>query len=73
VLDAVTLEQRGVPTVTFVTAPFLGAARAVAASVGLPDLRFVVIAHDYLVEDDVALRARLDAVFAEVVDALIAP
>ena len=72
-LDAVTLEQRGVPTVTFVTEPFVGAARAVATSLGLPDLRIVVIAHDYLVVDDAALRARLDTVFAEVVDALIAP
>lgn len=68
-LDAVALEQRGIPTVTFVTEPFVGAARAVARNLGLPDLRLVVIPHDYLVEDDDALRTRLESVFADVVDA----
>lgn len=68
-LDAVALEQRGIPTVTFVTEPFVGAARAVARSLGLPDLRLVVIPHDYLVEDDAALAARLEAVFPDVVAA----
>ena len=71
-LDAVALEQRGIPTVTFVTEPFVSAARAVARSLGLPDLRLVVIPHDYLVEDDDALRTRLDAVFPQVVSAIVA-
>lgn len=71
-LDAVALEQRGIPTVTFVTEPFVGAARAVARSLGLPDLRLVVIPHDYLVEDDDALRARLEAAFPQVVAAIVA-
>jgi hypothetical protein len=72
VLDAVALEQRGIPTVTFVTEPFVGAARAVARSLGLPDLVLVVIPHDYLVEDDDALRARLEPVFTEVVTGVVA-
>ena len=72
-LDAVALEQRGIPTVTFVTEPFIGAARAVARSLGLPDLPLVVIPHDYLVEDDAALEARLEAVFPEVVAGIVAP
>ncbi len=72
-LDAVALEQRGIPTVTFVTEPFVGAARAVARSLGLPDLPLVVIPHDYLVEDDTALEARLEAVFPEVVAGIVAP
>lgn len=70
-LDAVALEQRGIPTVTFVTEPFVGAARAVARSLGLPDLPLVVIPHDYLVEDDAALEARLEAVFPEVVAGIV--
>lgn len=72
-LDAVALEQRGVPTVTFVTEPFVGAARAVARSLGLPDLPLVVIPHDYLVEGDDVLRVRLEAVFGDVVAAVVAP
>ncbi len=71
-LDAVALEQRGIPTVTFVTEPFVGAARAVARSLGLPDLPLVVIPHDYLVEDDAALGARLEAAFPEVVAGIVA-
>jgi hypothetical protein len=70
VLDAVALEQRGIPTVTFVTEPFVGAARAVARTLGLPDLPLVVIPHDYLVEDDDALRSRLAAVLDAVVAAV---
>jgi len=71
VLDAVALEQRGIPTVTFVTEPFVGAARAVARSLGLADLPLVVIPHDYLVEDDAALTARLHAAFPEVVAGIV--
>lgn len=70
-LDAVALEERGIPTVTFVTEPFVGAARAVARNLGLPDLPLVVIPHDYLVEDDAALEARLEAVFPAVVAAIV--
>ena len=70
-LDAVALEQRGIPTVTFVTEPFIGAARAVARSLGLPDLPLVVIPHDNLVEDDAALEARLESVYLQVVAAIV--
>lgn len=72
-LDAVALEQRGIPTVTFVTEPFVGAARSVARSLGLPDLPLVVIPHDYLVEDDDALRARLATVLDDVMAAVVVP
>jgi len=71
VLDAVALEQRGIPTVTFVTEPFVGAAQAVARSQGFADLPLVVIPHDYLVEDDAALAARLEAVLPEVLAGLV--
>lgn len=69
-LDAVALEQRGIPTVTFVTEPFVPAARAVARAQGLPDLRFVVIPHDYLVETDDEVAARLRPVLESLVEAL---
>ena len=69
-LDAVALEARGVPTVTFVTEPFVAAAHAVARSRGMPDLAFVVIPHDYLVEDDADVAARLAPIFDVVVAAV---
>jgi len=47
VLDAVTLEDRGIPTVTVVTSHFSFAARAQAAMLQLPDLSLVEIAHRY--------------------------
>ena len=50
-LDAVRLEQRGVPTVTFVTAPFEAAARAHARLRGMPELPLLIVAADYLETD----------------------
>lgn len=70
-LDAVALERRGIPTVTFVTAPFAPAARAVARAQGLPDLPLVVIPHDYLVESDAEVAARLEPVFDRLCTALV--
>jgi hypothetical protein len=70
VLDAVALEERGIPTVTFVTAPFVAAARSIARTRGIPDLELVVIPHDYLVEDDGEVAARLEPVFGDVCRAL---
>jgi len=51
VLDAVHLEQRGVPTVTFVTVPFEAAARTHARLHGLAELPLLVVAADYLATD----------------------
>jgi hypothetical protein len=73
VLDAVNLERMGVPTATVVTAPFEAAARAVAAAQGLPDLPLVVIPHDYLTEDEEAVRDRLAPVVDDVLRALFGP
>lgn len=44
-LDAVALEQRGVPTVTLATTWFREAARAQATMAGLPDLPIVTLAY----------------------------
>lgn len=69
-LDSVHLEQLGIPAITVVTAPFERAARAVAASQGFEELRLAIVPHDYLAESDAQIRARLDTVFDEIVDAL---
>ncbi len=68
--DAVNLERMGIPTVTFVTEPFVPAARATAAALGLPGLRLVVIAHDYLVEGAASVAVKVAAVADAVVAAL---
>jgi hypothetical protein len=59
VLDSANLEKMGIPSLTVVTAPFETAARAVAKSQGLPELPLLIIPHDYLEEDEQAIRAKL--------------
>lgn len=58
----------GIPSVTVATEPFIGAAKAVARSQGLPDIPLVIVPHDYLTEDKEDVRAKL----APHVDAIIA-
>jgi hypothetical protein len=70
VSDAVNLERMGIPTVTFVTEPFVPAARATAAALGIADLPLVVIPHDYLVEGAASVAAKVNAVLDDVVTAL---
>jgi hypothetical protein len=70
VLDAIHLERMGIPALTFVTRPFVAAARAVAAIEGLPGLPLVVISHDYLSESEPAIRAKVHASIDEIVAGL---
>jgi hypothetical protein len=72
VSDAVNLERMSIPTVTFVTEPFVPAARATAAALGMPGLPLVVIPHDYLVEGAASVVAKVTAVLDDVVAALFA-
>jgi hypothetical protein len=71
-LDAVRLERMGVPTVTFVTEPFVGAARAAARGHGLPDLPLVAIPHDYLFETEDAMRLRARGLIEPLLAAIFA-
>jgi hypothetical protein len=57
-LDSVHLEELGIPTVTFVTAPFEGAARTLARIHGIPDIPLIIVPHDYLENSDEVLRER---------------
>lgn len=61
----------GVPTVTLATRPFEHAARTAARGHALPDLPIVTIPHDYLFEDEAAIRAQVDAVVAPVLEGLL--
>lgn len=59
------------PTVTFVTAPFLSAALTHADIHGMPGLPLIVVDQDYLVEEsDDAVIARDAEVFSQVVAAI---
>lgn len=69
-LDSVNLERMGVPTVTVVTEPFAAAARAVAAAQGVAELPLVVVPHDYVPETADDVRARLEPVVGDVLEAL---
>ncbi len=60
----------GIPSVVVVTEPFVGAAKANARAQGMPDLAMVAVPHDYLVEDDAAVRARVEPLVAELVERL---
>jgi hypothetical protein len=60
----------GIPSVVVVTEPFVAAAKATARSQGLPDLALVVIPHDYLVEDEDRVRARVEPVVDAIVQRL---
>ena len=68
-LDSANIERMGIPSVTVVTEPFINAATAVARSQGL-DLPLVVIPHDYLTEDEDAIRTRIAPVIDEMIAAL---
>jgi hypothetical protein len=70
-LDAIHLEQHGVPTVTFVTEPFLEAARTHARIHGMPDVPLIVIpTDDYLRQSDEELAANIEPVVVDVVSAI---
>ena len=69
-LDTVNLERMGIPSVVIVTEPFVAAAKANARAQGMPDIAMVVIPHDYLVEDDAQVQARLEPVIDEILECL---
>ncbi|MBI3964546.1 MAG: hypothetical protein HY329_02840 [Chloroflexi bacterium] len=66
-LDAVALEKRGVPTVTFVTEPFETAARAQAAARGYPDLPLIIVPHEFTWEAREQIERKIEVVLPDVV------
>jgi hypothetical protein len=61
VLDAILMEQQGVPAVAIVTTPFRGTGEAMATSWGKPGYRFVDTAHPIANLTAQELDARADA------------
>ena len=70
-LDAVHLEERGIPTVTFVTAPFESAARTHAEILGLPDIPLVVIPSDYIDGSDEVVAEKITPHLDEIIAKLL--
>jgi hypothetical protein len=73
IMDAIELEERGVPTVSLITSDLEGVARRTAEGRGWPDVRIVTMPQylDDLSDDDVCLLA--EHKFEEIVDALTRP
>ncbi len=69
-LDSVNLERMGIPSVVVVVEQFLVAARANAQAQGMPDLAMVVVAQDYLGEDEAEVRAKLEPLVSQIVERL---
>jgi hypothetical protein len=71
VLDHVNLERMGIPTVTFVTEPFVSAAVTHAEIHGMPTLPMIIVPQSYLEErSDDAVVARDQRIFDQVVAAI---
>ncbi|HEV8661961.1 MAG TPA: hypothetical protein VGT06_02280 [Candidatus Methylomirabilis sp.] len=70
-LDAVLLERQGVVTATILTSEFLEAGRQHARNYGMPDLPLIPIAHPVANVGPEALRKKTEAVFPEVLEALL--
>ena len=61
------LESRGVPSVPVATEEFRTAARVQASRLGRPDLEAVLVPHPIQDQTPAEIRARADAVVAELV------
>ena len=69
--DTVWFEINGVPAVTVASEEFADAAATQAEALGLPEARRVFVAHPIQDATDAEMRAKADAVYAEVVAALL--
>ena len=69
-LDGILLEKAGIPAVSIVTEPFTATGKAMAASHGVPDYRFLAIPHPIANLTEAQLNAQADALVSQVVDLL---
>lgn len=70
-LDAVTLEKKGIHTVTIVWDTFEKAARTAARVQGVPELKLAVVPHRKGGQTADDQRAKADAAVQEIVDSLL--
>lgn len=72
-LDAVLLEKRGIPTATIVTEMFLESGRATAKNLAMPEVPIIPIPHPIANLSPEELKARTEAAFPQVLEALTKP
>ena len=65
-LDAITLEKLGIPTVPIITAVFEGAAKEMAALWGVPGFRFITMPHPLATLTSEGIEQRADALTEKV-------
>jgi len=70
VLDGILLEKAGIPAVSIVTEPFTPTGKAMAASHGVPDYRFLAIPPPIANLTEAELDARADTLVSHVVELL---
>ena len=70
--DTVWFEIQGIPAVTVASEEFEDAAATQAQALGMPDAQRVFVAHPIQDATDDEMRAKADAVFEQVVTALLA-
>jgi hypothetical protein len=73
VLDAIMLEQEGVPGIPVITEPFRDTGRAMAESWGSPDFPTVETPHPIAGLGTPDLEKRADALVERVIEALLDP
>ncbi|HWP58153.1 MAG TPA: UGSC family (seleno)protein [Candidatus Acidoferrales bacterium] len=72
VQDATRLEQRGIPTVTICSAPFLALGRAQAEFCNLPSIPFVKVLHPMATASRETIAAQASEVLPRIAEALVA-
>jgi len=70
VLDGILLEKAGIPAVSIVTDAFEETGRVMAGNWGVPDYRFLAVAHPIANLEDAELDASANGVIDDVVDLL---
>jgi len=70
--DTVWFEIQGIPAVTIASEEFESAATIQAEALGLPEAQRVFVAHPIQDATDDEMRAKADAVFEQIVKALLA-
>ncbi len=69
--DTVAFEIRGIPSVFVASSVFQDAAETQAAALGLPEVRRVFVPHPIQDANDDEMRAKADAIVAQVIEALV--